>query len=276
MLVLTGLLVGGALPATPWAAIGQEARYTTDAGREAIAAGAVGSLLLLRQWILSDPVVGPADFDRPWGGSGFDGVATDYASESWRAWTDGALVGLWATAFAAALLPSTAGDGERWGRVVALAETGLLTLGTTEVLKMAVGRHRPYTYNSAIPDERMEQLVGADSTDARASFPSGHSSMAFAAATFSASVLTTTHDWSRGVDAGVWAATMGIAASTAIGRVRAGKHFPTDVIIGAALGTAFGLLTPSCHEVGDGFCALDGLESASPALEVAIVSVPFG
>ena len=255
-------------------AAGQQARYTTDPGREAATAGAIGGLLLMRQWVLDEPSVGPQSFDRTWAGSSFDESATRYSSEAWRAWTDRMLVGIWASALATAVLPASQGDGERWWRLVSLAEAGLLTLGTTQILKLAVGRHRPYTYNASLSDERIAYLVGTDSADARASFPSGHASLAFAGATFSASMLTTTQDWPTYGDAAIWALTMAAATSVAIGRVRAGKHFSTDVIVGAVLGTALGLLAPACHEIGEGLCNLKSAESGPALFDISLLSVP--
>ena len=51
--VLAALLAASTLSmGIPGPAAGQQARYTTDPGREAAAAGAIGGLLLLRQWVL--------------------------------------------------------------------------------------------------------------------------------------------------------------------------------------------------------------------------------
>lgn len=181
-----------------------------------------------------------------------------------------------ASAAGAALVPSLTGDGDFWPGATMFGETVLLTLGSTEVLKRAVARHRPYTYNTELDDGTLEQMIGPDSADARASFPSGHASMAFASATFTASVLTRSYSWPGEVDAAVWSVTLGAATLTAIGRVRAGKHFPTDVIVGALLGSAVGLLVPSCHEFGEGFCDLQGPEPEQPDMSVTWLSLPFG
>jgi len=62
-------------------------------------------------------------------------------------------------------------------------------------------------------------------------FPSGHTSQAFAVA----SVIATSYDqlW-------VKVAAYGAASVTAYRRVQRGKHFPTDVVVGAVIGTAVG------------------------------------
>jgi hypothetical protein len=41
--------------------------------------------------------------------------------------------------------------------------------------------------------------------------------------------------------AGVWAGAGALGAATGVLRIRAGQHFPTDVLVGAAVGTAFGI-----------------------------------
>jgi len=125
---------------------------------------------------------------------------------------------------------------------VMYAETMLLSSGASLLLKHAVGRPRPYAYNAdpRIPDELRR------GRSARTSFPSGHTIQAFAAMTFFAAVH---QRWYPGADAGwVWAGCLGSAAVTGVLRVESGRHFPTDVLAGAALGAAIGWLVPELHE----------------------------
>ncbi len=264
------------LVAVPAPTRAQSDPYDMEVGREVVAGGLVLSALVLRQLVWGPADVSAADFDRPFTGPSFDVVATRSASTGWRTWTDRLLYGLMASAAGAAVVPAMTGDGDFWAGATMFGETVLLTVGSTEVLKRAVARHRPYTYNTTLDDRTIETMIGPDSADARASFPSGHTSVAFASATFTASVLTRTYSWPGGVDAAVWTTTLGAATLTAIGRVRAGKHFPTDVIVGALLGSAVGLLVPSCHEIGEGFCDLQGPEPEQPGMSVTWLSLPFG
>lgn len=62
------------------------------------------------------------------------------------------------------------------------------------------------------------------------SFPSGHTSSAFTVAP----ILASRFGWKVGVPA------YGLAAITALGRIEDNKHFPSDVIAGAALGVIVG------------------------------------
>lgn len=136
--------------------------------------------------------------------------------------------------------------GDQWPRDTAVAAQSLaITLAVTQALKYLVRRPRPLAYNPAVP------LSVRTSRDASLSFISGHTSMAFA----SAAVITQTY-WRRnphnpagqGVVLGL---SLAAAATTAYLRVRAGKHFWTDVVTGALLGTAVGLLVPLAHARGD-------------------------
>ena len=69
----------------------------------------------------------------------------------------------------------------------------------------------------------------------RKSFPSGHTSVAFA----SAATLHNRHGWQAGIPAQLAAAFVGFA------RVKADKHHWYDVVVGAAIGEATGFLITS-------------------------------
>ncbi len=128
-----------------------------------------------------------------------------------------------------------------WGKdIVVLLETFAITYASTNVVKYAVRRPRPYSYDA--------DSVIADPTenDARLSFYSGHAAMTFAMATSYAYLFQARHPRSRWV-APVWVIGMSLASVTAVARVEAGKHFWTDVIVGAAVGTGIGLLVPALH-----------------------------
>ncbi|HTF05870.1 MAG TPA: phosphatase PAP2 family protein [Bacteroidia bacterium] len=102
-------------------------------------------------------------------------------------------------------------------------------IGTTAItfgLKYAVNRSRPFvTY----PD-----IIQKDSHVGPYSFPSGHTSSAFALAT---SLSLCYQKWYVAVPAYLWAITVGYS------RMRLGVHFPTDVLAGALIGTACSVAT---------------------------------
>ena len=128
-----------------------------------------------------------------------------------------------------------------WGKdVVVLLETFAVTYASTNLVKFALRRPRPYSY------EADSEVGDPTENDARLSFFSGHASMSFAMATSYAYLFQARHPRSRWV-APVWVLGMSLASVTAVARVEAGKHFWTDVIVGAAVGTGIGLLVPALH-----------------------------
>jgi membrane-associated phospholipid phosphatase len=89
-------------------------------------------------------------------------------------------------------------------------------------------------------------LAAHDPRDARQSFFSGHASAAFALATLLSTVYADVHGPSSTSDA-LWAASLSAAALTGFARVKAGMHYPSDVLVGAAVGAAVGRLVPALH-----------------------------
>jgi membrane-associated phospholipid phosphatase len=95
------------------------------------------------------------------------------------------------------------------------------SIGITLGLKYTVNRTRPFvTY----PD-----IIQKDSHAGPKSFPSGHTSSAFALAT---SLSLCYPKWYVIAPAYMWAFTVGYS------RMRLGVHYPTDVLIGALIGSA--------------------------------------
>lgn len=95
------------------------------------------------------------------------------------------------------------------------------TVGITLGLKYTVNRTRPYvTY----PD-----IFRKDTHAGPKSFPSGHTASAFALAT---SVSLCYPKWYVIVPSYLWAVTVGYS------RMHLGVHYPTDVLVGALIGSA--------------------------------------
>ncbi len=128
---------------------------------------------------------------------------------------------------------------------VMFAEAYAIMGGVTYLTKVAAARKRPYLYNTDLtPEERL----GAED-DPKSSFFSGHAAVAFTAAAFLSKVFTDVHGpstWSTVV----WVSSLSVAAYTSFARVKAGVHFPTDVIVGSAVGFAIGYLVPVLHKKG--------------------------
>ena len=110
----------------------------------------------------------------------------------------------------------------------------LVSGAITAVAKGTVGRARPFT----APGDPDEFSPGHGFTNAAfASFPSGHTSAAFATATVLARELNVGHPGSRW-----WVNPLLFGGATFVGfsRVYQRQHWPSDVLAGAALGTITG------------------------------------
>lgn len=144
-------------------------------------------------------------------------------------------------AFSAIDTPVVGADAERLGNDSAvLFQTLGATYLATVIIKMAVARPRPLTYNRQF--DKAERFAGS----ARLSFPSGHASLAFASASVLSVMLAERFGDRAGVVAGVTSAYL-VATTVAVLRVVGGKHFVTDVVAGAVLGIAMGLTIPLLH-----------------------------
>lgn len=109
--------------------------------------------------------------------------------------------------------------------------------------KYLVQRPRPYVYNE---DERVKQYTATAGDDSMLSFYSGHASMTFTAAV-SGSILFANRSDDLVSRSLVWGGETFMASLTATLRVRAGRHFPSDVIAGAVVGIGVGLAVPLLH-----------------------------
>jgi membrane-associated phospholipid phosphatase len=105
----------------------------------------------------------------------------------------------------------------------------------------SVRRPRPLTYNSLVP---LSEKTGTGKTN---SFFSAHTSFSSTATFFMAKVYTDYHHirgWNR-----ILAYTIAAVPPALVGyyRMRAGKHFKTDVMFGFLAGAASGIIVPELH-----------------------------
>ncbi len=129
------------------------------------------------------------------------------------------------------------------------SETAALTLALTNVVKMAVRRPRPLAYVEAAAHKN-DPTWSNSSTDSALSFFSGHAAMVGAlggTATYLAFARSksTVRPWLT------LALATSLTAFVSVERVRAGKHFPTDVIAGAFAGAGIGVVVPHLHRTAD-------------------------
>lgn len=128
---------------------------------------------------------------------------------------------------------------ERLRRTGLALETLAVTNGFTTIVKLAARRPRPYTY-----------APGYDPAEGnRGDELSFYSLHAANAASLSATVAYFTFAETRSRPRRALVLTAGTVAtlSTAMLRVRAAKHFPTDVTVGVIVGASIGVLVPHLH-----------------------------
>jgi hypothetical protein len=106
-----------------------------------------------------------------------------------------------------------------------------LQAGISQWSKVLAKRERPYMYNEDVSEQKKLEK------DGRFSFFSMHTSTAFSAATYGSYLYE-----KKGGDNPTlfWAANLTIASVTAGLRIASGEHFPTDVIVGALVGSSIG------------------------------------
>jgi membrane-associated phospholipid phosphatase len=172
-----------------------------------------------RDWVQRSPVLShSADVFNAYGSPGvFAGSAALYAAG-------------WALGH-----PDVSRLGLRAGEAIMLS--GVVTGG----LKGIAGRARPY----ASPQQPGNwSLLGGTHDATRQSFPSGHTTAAFAFATALDHELRAMHP-----DAAHWAspALYGAAALTGLARMHADRHWASDVVMGAGIGVVSGLIVSRFH-----------------------------
>lgn len=118
-----------------------------------------------------------------------------------------------------------------------LAMTGIYYTGTP----MLVDRFRPLAYNPNVP------MADRKSGNARNSFMGGHPALVGTCTFFMAKIYSDYHPESKAKWFFYTVAT-GATAATAILRYKAGKHFPSDLIVGSIMGPLTGILVPHFHK----------------------------
>jgi membrane-associated phospholipid phosphatase len=161
----------------------------------------------------------------------FDGKVSDWATDhnpvfgskgTALNFGDAALYTLYAETAITALATPSGDDSDQWiknkakGVMVELAAMGL-TSGVSHGLKYATGRNRP--------DHRNDPNT----------FPSAHTSAAFSSSTLSNRNINSL-PLSKAARLSLQITNLALATSIGWSRVESGKHYPSDVLAGAALG----------------------------------------
>ncbi|NND08358.1 MAG: phosphatase PAP2 family protein [Saprospiraceae bacterium] len=130
-----------------------------------------------------------------------------------------------------------------FGQVGLFALEGLLlNTAATNLTKVLAKRIRPFVYNPSAP------LPPKLAKNALYSFFSGHTSNVATMYFLTATVLQDFYP-NKGFNNIIWPTAVIIPAVTGYLRMRAGKHFLTDVLTGYVVGAFFGILVPQLHRL---------------------------
>jgi membrane-associated phospholipid phosphatase len=185
-----------------------------------LGAGAAFGVSVVMDANTGPPACAPCD---PLNVPAFDRWVIRPTVASYSAASDVLVLGL-----AAGTLGHTAGSEAGLRGVLVGLETVAWSIGVTELSKAIVGRKRPVLYTDDAPE------AAGDVTNQRA-MPSGHTATAFALATAY---------WLNNPDVQLSTKILAVAGAVGVGvlRVAAAKHFPSDVLVGAAVGAASGFV----------------------------------
>lgn len=170
----------------------------------------------------------------------FDRPATYNYSKSISQISD-VLVGVNVASAAGILLLSDQSVRENWRTLGIMSlETALWVTALPWLVKGRVQRIRPYVYNPQAP---WQDKI---STEARRSFFSGHTTTAFATAVFLSTVYGDYFPQSKWKPL-LWSGSLLVASTIGFLRFESGKHFPTDILTGALVGSTIGYVIPLMH-----------------------------
>lgn len=118
-----------------------------------------------------------------------------------------------------------------------MAVTGIYYTGAA----YGIDRYRPLAYNSAAP------MSERTSGNAKNSFIGGHPALVGSCLFFTAKVYSDYHPESNAKWV-FYTVAAGATATTAYLRYKAGKHFPSDLLVGSIMGPLTGILVPHFHK----------------------------
>ncbi len=122
-----------------------------------------------------------------------------------------------------------------WSAVLLITQATSLAMLTNVIVKYTTGRARPYVWQGT-PD-----LYPATVSDANVSFFGGHTTFVFAVV-----VSGSTLFFMQDMPGAPWVLGVGLAAAsfTAYLRMAAGKHYLSDTLVGAGVGSLIGWAVP--------------------------------
>lgn len=127
-----------------------------------------------------------------------------------------------------------------WTDFTMIMESLLLVQGLGGISKGLTHRARPFAYSPDVP------LNKRQGKDAARSFFSLQTALAFNGVVMAALLYEARHPDSS-FKRSLWLIGLSGATLTGVLRVAAGYHYPTDVLAGAVVGSAIGMIIPALH-----------------------------
>lgn len=168
----------------------------------------------------------------------------------------------------AASVYARGGSFREWGEdATVIVESIVVAANLNQLVKFLVGRERPFVHDLAASDKLNTKSPG----DNNLSFYSGHTMLGFVSAVSAGTVASL-----KGYRAAplIWGTGLTFAVATGYLRIAADKHYFSDVLTGAIMGSAAGFLVPWLHRPKSGTAQVTGM-SAGPLSAGAGTMITF-
>lgn len=168
-----------------------------------------------------------------------------------------ALAPLAALGLDAASVYARGGSFREWGEdATIIVQSIVIGANLNQLVKFVVGRERPFVHDLAPGDKLTTKSPG----DNNLSFYSGHTMLGFVSAVSAGTIASM-----KGYKAApwIWGTGLTLAAATGYLRIAADKHYFSDVITGAIMGSVAGFVIPWLHRPKTTPIQVTGM-SASP------------
>lgn len=216
--------------------------YQPSSSTTAPVLGIGGSLVTVSTYfgskveVLSEDQIKSLDQSRIWGVDRYSLGTYSLAADEW---TDKLLVASFASPFFVLLSERGRNNFNDIGLVV--FQGAVLNAGLNNFSKVFGKRTRPYVYNPDVP------LHIKQKKSSRYSFYSGHSATSAYFSITAAKLYNDLYPDSKARPY-VWATAALIPAFVSYGRMKGGRHFFTDVLVGTLVGSAIAIIIPELNK----------------------------
>lgn len=153
----------------------------------------------------------------------------------------------------AASVYARGGSFREWGEdATVIVESIVVGANLNQLVKFLVGRERPFVHDLASADKLHTKSPG----DNNLSFYSGHTMLGFVSAVSAGTVASLKGYRSAPL---IWGTGLTLAVATGYLRIAADKHYFSDVLTGAVMGSAAGFLVPWLHRPKSGTARVTGM-----------------